>query len=317
MTVFATHALESVGRLGERELIEKIRRWLGPSCPPAPRGIGDDCAIFEGRARAQVITVDPVVYGRHFDDAVPPRHVGAKLLKRNLSDLAAMGARPKVAVVSLLLDKRTRVAWLEAFYRGLARAAQTYGVTVVGGDVAEADGFSASLTLVGIPAGKRLLTRQGARRGDWIFVTGALGGSRQGHHYTFTPRLKEGAWLATRADVRSLMDLSDGLAKDLHALTPKNCRPIVRASDLPVSKAARAAALVSGYSPAVHALIDGEDYELLFTVDRRTALDVFRRAWKKCFPKTALTCLGYFGSKTERTEGAIAWESVQGYEHLR
>jgi thiamine-monophosphate kinase len=132
---------------------------------------------------------------------VPARAVGAKLLKRNLSDLAAMGGRPTAAVLALTLDARVSTAWLEGFYRGLAACARRHGVPIVGGDVAQADGTSpASLTLLGTATGPRVLTRTGARPGDWIYVTGELGGSlRLRTSFSFTPRLAEGAWLARRA----------------------------------------------------------------------------------------------------------------------
>src|SRR2546430_3954555 len=226
MTPFSQRPQETVFALGEEKLIADIRRWLGRVSPPPPRGIGDDCAILPASPRAQVITVDPVIYQRHFDDDIPAAYVGAKLLKRNLSDLAAMGARPTAAVVALTLDPAVRTAWLEQFYRGLSRCAHRYGVEIVGGDIAQANGsLAASLTLLGEAVGKRVVTRTGGRKGDWIYVTGRLGGSRLGWHYRFSPRLAEGAWLAAQNEVRAMMDLSDGLAKDLYALTPRGAQP--------------------------------------------------------------------------------------------
>src|SRR4051812_40618639 len=121
MHPFARNAKDSVSSLGEERLISAIRRWLGNATPPAPHGIGDDCAVLPASAREQVITVDPVIFGRHFDKNVSPNDVGAKLLKRNLSDLAAMGAKPTAAVIALTLDPRVSTGWLESFYRGLAR----------------------------------------------------------------------------------------------------------------------------------------------------------------------------------------------------
>ena len=113
----------SVSALGEEKLIAAIRRWLGAASPRAPFGIGDDCAVLRPSRGRQLITVDPVIYPRHFNDRVPPRAVGEKLLKRNLSDLAAMGGRPTAAVLALTLDARVSLAWLEQFYRGLAACA--------------------------------------------------------------------------------------------------------------------------------------------------------------------------------------------------
>ena len=166
MNPFAKKTADSVAALGEEKLITAIRRWLGSASPRAPFGIGDDCAVVPAVRGPQLITVDPVIFGRHFDASIPPRAVGAKLLKRNLSDLAAMGGRPTAAVLALTLDPRTSLAWLEAFYRGLAACARRYRVPIVGGDIAQADGvLAASLTLLGATTGPRVVTRTGAALG--------------------------------------------------------------------------------------------------------------------------------------------------------
>lgn len=318
MHPFTRRTAESVASLGEVRLIARIRRWLGDVSPPAPAGIGDDCAVLPANPRRQVVTTDPVVYGRHFDDALPPHAVGAMLLKRNLSDLAAMGARPTAAVIALALDPRVRLRWLEQFYRGLAAAARRFDVPIVGGDVAQGDGFlGAFLTLIGEAAGPRVVLRTGARPGDWIFVTGRLGGSRLGHHWRFTPRLAEGAWLARRREVRAMMDVSDGLAKDLHDLTPPGARPALTAAAIPVSAAARAWARRTGRTPLHHALCDGEDYELVFAAAGRTDRAALGRAWRRTFPRTRLTCIGRFVPAGNVPPDALRLEEFRGYEHLR
>ncbi|MFI5356946.1 MAG: thiamine-phosphate kinase [Opitutales bacterium] len=309
MHPFVRRPSESVAALGEARLLTLIRGWLGAAAPAAPFGMGDDCAVLPAVPRRQLLTVDPVIYGRHFDDRVPPQAVGAKLLKRNLSDLAAMGGRPTAAVIALSLDARTSVKWLEAFYRGLAACARRHGVAIVGGDVAQADHtLAASLTLLGTATGPRFLTRAGARPGDWIYVTGRLGGSRSsGHHYRFTPRLREGSWLARQREVRAMMDLSDGLAKDVHALTPPGCRPAIQARVLPLRPGCDVAA----------ALTDGEDYELLFVVAQGADRAAFARRWRRAFPRPALTCLGRFERKAVPSPGTLDLGRYHGYEHLR
>jgi len=317
MSPFSQAKADTVASLGEERLIEFIRRWLGRVSPPAPLGIGDDCAILPASTRAQAITVDPVIYGRHFDDSIPPRAVGAKLLKRNLSDLAAMGASPRAAVLALTLDPRTRLDWLENFYRGLAACARTHDVAIVGGDVAQADGvLAASLTLVGEATGKRMLTRAGARFGDTIYVTGTLGGSLLGHHHRFTPRLAEGTWLAAQSQVRAMMDVSDGLAKDLHALTPPRTQPALFAEQIPISAAARQHSAKTGRTPLAHALGDGEDYELVFALNRRADANTFVRRWQRRF-RTPLSCLGCFVPLGALPANAIDLSEHCGYEHLR
>src|SRR5271163_937601 len=110
----------SVSALGEEKLIRSIRGWLGGTSPASPAGMGDDCAVLRPARGRELLTVDAVVRGVHFADGTPPRDVGAKLMKRNLSDIAAMGGRPRAAVVALALDGGVSVAWLAGFYRGLA-----------------------------------------------------------------------------------------------------------------------------------------------------------------------------------------------------
>ena len=256
-----------------------------------------------------------MVYGEHFDDTIPPRAVAAKLLKRNLSDLAAMGAQPRAAVIALALDPKVTTRWLEQFYRGLAATARSYRVPIVGGDITrQRGGLSATLTLIGEARGPRVLTRHGAKIGDWIYVTGTLGGSILGHHHRFTPRLGEGAWLARRAEVRSLMDLSDGLGKDLHALTPDSALPSLLPQAIPISAAARTLSKRDGRPALDHALSDGEDFELLFTLAARADRSRFESAWKKKF-RTRLTCIGRF-TRTLAPD-ALNLHEFHGYEHLR
>ncbi|MCC7487893.1 MAG: thiamine-phosphate kinase [Burkholderiales bacterium] len=310
MSPFTDHPRAAVSALGEEKLIAAIRRWLGPVSPRAPFGIGDDCAVLPARRGSQLLTVDPVIYGRHFDDRVPPRAVGAKLLKRNLSDIAAMGGHPVSAVRAITLDARVSRRWLEQFYRGLAAEARRHRVAIVGGDVAECAGtVAACLTLLGTAAGPRFLTRTGARRGDWIYVTGELGGSRgTGHHFRFTPRLAEGAWLARRPEVRAMMDVSDGLAKDLGALTPAGSTPRLDAAALPVRRG----------SDVRGALTDGEDYELLFAVAGRADRNALQRAWRRRFPRTRLTCLGRFeAGRADDRDAGLTLAGYHGYEHFR
>ncbi|MEO6243942.1 MAG: thiamine-phosphate kinase [Opitutaceae bacterium] len=309
MHPFAKHRRESVSGWGEARLISAIRGWLGSASPSTPFGIGDDCAVLTPSRGRQLITVDPVIFGRHFDATIPPRGVAEKLLKRNLSDIAAMGGRPVAAVLALTLDGKTSVTWLEQFYRGLGGCARKFEVALVGGDIAQADGvFAASLTLLGEATGPRILTRVGAKAGDAIYVTGVLGGSlASGHHFRFRPRLAEGRWLARQKDVRSMMDVSDGLAKDLRALTPPHTEAALDPTALP----RRSGAGVRG------ALCDGEDYELAFALARRSDEEKFRRDWRRAFPRTRLTRIGQFAAADRLPPGAITLGDYRGYEHLQ
>jgi thiamine-monophosphate kinase len=128
-----------------------------------------------------------------------------------------------------------------------------------------------------------------------------------GHHYRFSPRLAEGAWLARRPEVRAMMDVSDGVAKDLHALTPSGNAPAVDPACVPrrVGMDLRAA------------LSDGEDYELLFIVAQRTDHAAFARKWHAAFPRVRLSRLGQFLAAGQLPANAIPLEKFHGYEHLR
>jgi thiamine-monophosphate kinase len=298
----------SVSSIGEERLIRSIRRWLGRASPPAPAGIGDDCAVLAPARGRELLTVDAVVRGVHFTDRTPPREAGAKLFKRNLSDIAAMGGRPRAAVVALALDGRVSLGWLGDFYRGMARESLRHGVPIVGGDVTRLDGsFVATLALTG-ESTARVLTRTGSRPGDWIYVTGLLGRSLPtGHHLRFAPRLAEGRWLAGRGEVRAMLDISDGLAKDVNALAGPGMSPALYAAMLP----RRAGATVRG------ALCDGEDYELVLGVAAGSDRAALERAWRRAFPRTRLTCVGRFVRAGRVPPGAIALGQYRGYEHHR
>ncbi|MDR1789847.1 MAG: thiamine-phosphate kinase, partial [Opitutaceae bacterium] len=277
---------------------------------------GDDCAVLPPSRRRRLVTVDPVVFGEHFDDNLPPAAAGAKLMRRNLSDIAAMGGRPSAAVVSLALDPSVKTAWLRQFYRGLAQTALRHGVRVVGGDITRLrGGLAASLTLVGEASPARVLTRSGARRGDRLFVTGELGGSLLGKHWRFEPRLAEGAWLARQPAVRSLTDVSDGLAKDALPLRPAGCVAAVDPARVPVSAAAQKLSRRDNLPPLAHALCDGEDYELLFALDGRADAARFETAWRRRFPKLRLSRVGVFAARTPA--GFVNLGTFHGYEHFR
>ena len=308
MHPFAPGPGDRVDTIGEGGLIAAIRGWLGDVCPPAPAGIGDDCAVLPPTRHRQLLTVDPVIFGRHFDAAVPAAAVGAKLLKRNLSDIAAMGGKPRLAVVSLCLDRATRIRWLRDFHRGLAATARRFGVALVGGDVAEAPSvLIATLTLLGEAGSPRVLTRVGARVGDRIAVTGRLGGSlRSGHHHRFIPRLEEGRWLAGRPEIRSMMDVSDGLGKDLGALTPPGARAVLDPGAVPRRRGCSLQAAIG----------DGEDYELLCTISARADLAGLQREWRRRFPSVPLTVIGKFARRPAES-AATETLGASGYEHLR
>lgn len=317
MNPFADSPEQSAMALGEEALIARIRQWLGRAAPAPPSGPGDDCALVRVRRGARLLlTTDPVVLGRHFDERTPPAAVARKLLRRSLSDIAAMGGMPRFATLSWTIPERTSVRWLGVFHRALGRDALRYGVAVNGGDISSAPSdLAANLTLVG-EAPARPLLRTGARAGDWIYVTGCLGGSILGRHTSFEPRLEEGRWLAARNAVRSMIDVSDGLAKEVRLITPRGCRASIDPAAVPLSTAARRIAKTTGRAALDHALTDGEDFELLLAVKPGPRATALEKAWQGRFD-TRLTRIGKFVPAAEPAAHDIDFSGLAGFEHLR
>jgi thiamine-monophosphate kinase len=182
----------------------------------------------------------------------------------NLSDVAAMAAVPVAAVVSVGLPKRGGRALAEELYHGLREMADSFDVAIVGGDTNTWDGpLVIDVTVIGEPGPGGVIRRKGARPGDWLLVTGPLGGSIQGKHLDFTPRVREALALAAAAKLKAMIDVSDGLATDVAKLCAESeCGAVLWAEGVPISDAA--GAMSDGKTPLEHALGDGEDFELAF-----------------------------------------------------
>ncbi len=324
MNPFSENRSDTVASLGESELINRIRGWLGDASPQSPQGIGDDCAALDIPKEAEkfLITTDPVIYGQHFDDQISPEDSGAKLAKRNLSDIAAMGGKPFASVVSLSIPNHLQISWLERFYSGLRNQALKYQFTIAGGDVSQADSYlGIFMTMTGTSAGKAL-ERGKAVAGCALYVTGELGGSILGKHYRFEPRLAEGQWLASRDETLGCLDLSDGLGKDCSAMLRPNLLAKLDCSRLPISEDAVTLSRSSGRSPLYHAINDGEDFELLFALSPEADLSRFAEDWSENFT-TKLTRIGSVEATNNPEDFPIQLEntgekiSLTGYEHLR
>jgi thiamine-monophosphate kinase len=272
--------------VGEDILVEELTRGL-PVGEDVVVGAGDDCAVVRGSRRgwSSLLKADCIVEGVHFLKTAPPAKVGWKAMARAISDIAAMGGRPSHALVTIVVHPQTTVAWTKGVYRGLTKAARAYDVSIVGGETSRSAVRGAtviSIALTGKIASRHLVLRSGGRAGDVLFVTGRLGGAAGGRHLSFCPRLEEGAWLAENFAIHAMMDLSDGLAKDL----PRLARASGLGFDLDVDSIPR-----NRGCDMEAALSDGEDYELLFAVSARTA-SALERDWKSQFPRVALTPVG-------------------------
>ena len=257
-----SQTVTTVGSIGEIALIQQIQEVIGRNSPPPPEGIGDDCAVWTPPENEKILlTVDPLIFGKHFSDNDAPELVGGKLLKRNLSDIAAMGGDPGPALLSLAMGPDVCLDWLMRLITGLAETCEKFRVPLSGGDVAAAEPqtFVATLTQTGTAISP--ISRMGAELNSPIYVTGTLGGSIHGKHLRFVPRLEEGKWLASQENVLSMTDVSDGLAKDLPALLKRGRQANLDLAEIPVDP----------FSDGIEgAFCDGEDYELLFTLEPGT-----------------------------------------------
>lgn len=270
---------DTVADVGERRLIERIRARIPPSPPFVIVGIGDDAAVVEPeRNRLEVLTTDCLVEGVHFDRTfVAPADIGHKALAVNLSDLAAMGAAPRVALLSLILPPALPVASVEALVDGMVALAARSRVSIVGGNIARSPGpLIVDVTATGSVHSRCVLTRGSARAGDDLYVTGSLGGAAAGLRMLLAdaandgpaveryrrpePRTRFGMTLGRNKAARACVDLSDGLADGIRQIgTASGVGAIVEADALPIEEGAT----------LDDALCGGEDYELLFAVSPR------------------------------------------------
>ncbi len=252
--------------LSEFELIEWLRLRTAAH-PAVALGIGDDAALVRIPPPGEcLVTVDMLMEGIDFSADADRRAVGRKSLAAGLSDIAAMGGLPLAAFPALALPKNNGRAVAESVYAGIEPLAREFGVAIAGGDTNSWDGpLVLSVTVLGRPIGAAPVRRNGARAGDWIVVTGEFGGSLLGKHLTFQPRVREAVALRGAAALHAMIDVSDGLAADLHhILRASSVGAILRAADVPISAAAHK--MAGDRTPLEHALGDGEDFELLFTV---------------------------------------------------
>ena len=308
--------------MNEFELITRLTKSL-PVNESVVVGAGDDCAVLDFGLPEKLLLfkTDAVVEGIHFTKETPPEKIGRKALARCLSDIAAMAGTPSAALVTIGLPEHFEPEFVANIYDGLNALAKKFGVAVVGGETTTNPGriFISIASLGTVVRGKQIL-RSGAKIGDGIFVTGELGGSLAEKHLEFEPRIAEANWLAEHFPIHAMIDLSDGLAGDLHhVLKASGVDAELLKPAIPVSRAAKLQARRSSAKPAfAAALTDGEDFELLFTVAGGDAVKLLD-AWKKHFPKLKLSCVGKIvagGGITIRDRTGSHKLSAHGYVHF-
>lgn len=300
----------------EFDFIEWIRAQA-LAHPDVVLGVGDDAAILRGDEELQVLTTDLLLEGVHFELSTASfEQIGRKALGVSLSDVAAMGARPTVAVLNFAFPRTLSFGSAQAIFQGALQLAREQQLAIVGGDTNRwSQGLVVGSTVLGRlnHPGWRI---SGARPGDRLLVSGQLGGSLLGKHLDFTPRTRLAALLASDSSIHAATDISDSLAIDLHEICLQS-RVGVRldASRIPIAPAARERARQTGRSPLEHALFDGEDFELLLAVEPAAA----SRLLEDSRLKGELTLVGTFESPGDvlllREDGAIEPLPNRGYEH--
>jgi len=307
----------------EVNLIETITAKL-PTRPDTLVGVGDDCAVIDnGPDHSILLKTDAIVEGVHFKKNDPADKVGHKALARALSDIAAMAGEPNSALITLGLPGDFDQQWVETLYEGLNATARAYDVAIVGGEtVSSPERIFCSVALTGKVGREQAVLRKNARVRDALFVTGELGGSIEGKHLDFTPRIKEAQWLAEHFVLHSMIDLSDGLAGDLqHICKASGVGAEVWTDYLPVSRVARLQAKQGDAAkPAVTAaLTDGEDFELLFSIAPADAVKL-KDQWREAFPETPISCIGKIMEQPGihlKDEQGIRPLSWHGYDHFQ
>ncbi len=315
-----------------------ISKTVGRPSKKVFLGIGDDAAVLESPKGRLVATVDTMVEGVHFDLGYTTAfELGHKVLAVNLSDLAAMAAEPQYALVSLGLKQELNEAFVEELYKGMRALAKRFHVDIVGGNLVQSP-TAVIVDVVALGSATKTVTRRGAQVGDCIAVTGHLGASAGGltcirrmgrhetqhhpevlkAHLTPEPRIRE-AKILLASGATSMIDISDGLAREVHHLAHQSKVGMQIALDLvPISKATRAAALWIQSDPIPWALYGGEDYELLVTLPPKN-VEKAKKALNKI--KGSLTVIGQVskpseGIRLKNLEGKWSRLEARGWNHF-
>ncbi len=340
-----------MARLSEFALIQRLHRKFGRTGPAVVRGIGEDTAIIRPLGdKSLLLTTDLLAEGIHFDLATATfEDVGYKAAVANLSDIAAMGGTPQHLLVSVAIPPSQSPEDIEQLYDGMMEACRPYKVDLVGGDTsASRNGLFLSVTLTGVVDAGRALTRDGARPGDLMYVTGTLGDALAGlsllsgratmrrvvgrqlpsllrrhlisRHLRPTPRIQEGQLLTQHRLATAGIDLSDGLSGDLlHLCERSGVGAEMDPDALPLSAACRAYATVSHRDPVHLALTGGEDYELLFTVapKHKAQLERITQRHKLQISHIGVIRPKRFGLTLRGKDGVPRKLRVSSYEHFR
>ena len=297
--------MKTLSDIGEDPLIERLTS-LVPHDPDPLAGPGDDCAVIDPGPHSdelELLKADAIVAGIHFLPQSPARAVGWKAIARVVSDFAAMGGSPSHFLVTLALPPETPLDWAEELYRGMGDCLRAHAAVLAGGETSRVPAGSAaviSIAATGRVQRQNLTLRSTAKPGHTLLVTGTLGGSHSGKHLHFTPRIKEAYWLVSNFKPTAMMDLSDGLAKDLPRMAAASgCGFRLERDALPVCTGSDEAA----------ALTDGEDFELLIAIEPGRVPQLLS-AWQTAFPELPLSVIG------RMVEAGLSEKLQGGWDHF-
>lgn len=289
--------MSTLSDIGEDALIERLVRLVPAG--DAAEGPGDDCAVVDGGGeRLVLLKTDGMVEGVHFVKGADAKAVGWKAVARVISDFAAMGGVAERFLVTVALPGTMEVEWIEGFYEGMGGCMERYGAVLAGGETCRVPDASAAVISIAatgsVGRGKAVL-RSGGKPGDGLWVTGRLGGSLKGKHLAFSPRVEEARWLVEHLHPTAMMDISDGLAKDLPRLAKASgCGFRLERGKVPLTEGCT---LEQG-------LCDGEDFELLFAAPG----DAVAEGWAERFPELDLTRIGKLVADGEGDSLAGGWD---------
>lgn len=318
--------IKSVGEFG---FIDEVSKRFRSLVPTNLMGIGDDCAIIPANEDEEyVVTADLLVEGVHFlRDTITPEQLGYKSLAVNLSDIAAMGAKPIGAFMSIAIPKDVSPQLLDGFTKGFLELSQKYETPLLGGDTTKSlRDLMINITVIGKCKRGEAKLRSGAQDGDCICSTGFLGDSAAGlnlllnnhkpqqdtnyfieRHNKPEPRINEGLWLAKHESITSMMDISDGVGSDLsHIAKASNLEAVVNIDRIPISEQLLNA--YDTYNWNIHKLSisGGEDYELLFTINQEQLSEVLT-AYQQQFGKPFYM----LGVMRNGEGGSVVWQNDQ------
>jgi len=320
---------------GERNLVKMVKS-ICKKGKGIVIGIGDDAAAVEVNGKCVVATTDMLISKPHFPPSTMPRLMGRKSVAVNLSDLAAMGARPLGLIFSVGLPRSLDVDFVREIVMGMDKAAQEYGTSVVGGDINECEELVISGAAFGICGKKTLMRRSGARPGDLVAVTGSLGAAsaglsilmegKAGKRYMDiinaqlnpVPRIREGVALAESGAATAAIDITDSLASNLWQIARESrVRIVLEEESLPVHPLVRVYAKEAGLNPMDFVLFGGEDFELLLTLKRTRLEDAQAAIRRYGVPITQIGRVERGSGVFIKKNGKLKRLPDRGYEHFR